>query len=175
MLNNNLSPEFQVIYQSAKDCPFDKQFNNLVNKQVGKKAIENALPHRDPMLLVDRISIIDPNQQLLVAHYNIANSKTVAELYNPENPCFPPGFQVEAMGQAGALFLYFQNNKDWINSQSAFTHICHADFFHPIAFDDGEIELQVRIFEEDLFDIIIGQCIWQNQICSASVLKGISV
>lgn len=174
MLVSNLSDDLQSIYTEACRVPFAQQASDLCHVAMDKGEIERILPHRDPMLMLDRVSIVDRQYQLLVAHCDLTRAKKIADCYDSSQAIFPPVFQVEAMGQAGALYLLSQKQDTWKNAGSAFTHICHACFVQSILLDGSEIELQARVFEEDLFDIIIGQCIWRKQICATVILRGIS-
>lgn len=174
MLEESLSEELQQIYARAREIPFTEQIATPSIRHMNQSEVEQVLPHRDPMLFINRVSIYDKKHQLLVAHYNLINAQKIADCYHPGRSIFPPGFQIEAMGQAGGLYLLLEKNLDWKTSGSAFTHIVHTRFMEPIRVDGSEIEMQARVFEEGLFDVIIGQCIWKNKICSNVILKGIS-
>ena len=60
------------------------------------------LPHRYPMLLLDRVLELDPGQRI-VALKNVTINEPFFQGHFPGNPIMPGVLIVEAMGQAGAV------------------------------------------------------------------------
>lgn len=68
--------------------------------------ILESLPHRYPMLLVDRVISVEENK--LVAIKNVTVNEWFFQGHYPEKPIMPGVLILEAMAQAGAVLLLSQ-------------------------------------------------------------------
>jgi UDP-3-O-[3-hydroxymyristoyl] N-acetylglucosamine deacetylase / 3-hydroxyacyl-[acyl-carrier-protein] dehydratase len=68
------------------------------------KAIENILPHRYPMLLVDRINELTPMEKV-VGLKNVTRNEPFFDGHFPGHPVMPGVLIIEAMGQTGGVLL----------------------------------------------------------------------
>lgn len=73
------------------------------------KEIMARLPHRYPMLLVDRVLDMVPGKRI-VAIKNVSIDEPFFMGHFPHNPVMPGVLIVEAMAQAAALFSFGDNN-----------------------------------------------------------------
>ena len=64
--------------------------------------IMTLLPHRYPLLLVDRVTEITPNQNIL-AYKNISFNEEVFNGHFPGAPIFPGVMTIEALAQASGI------------------------------------------------------------------------
>ena len=64
--------------------------------------IEAILPHRDPFLMIDRVTELEPGEYA-VAEKDIVATDDVFRGHFPGNPVFPGVLQLEAMAQTGAV------------------------------------------------------------------------
>lgn len=67
--------------------------------------IQEAIPHRYPFLLVDRVTEIHGDTKV-VAQKNISMSDPNLQGHFPNNPIFPGVFIVEGLAQAAAILGY---------------------------------------------------------------------
>ena len=65
--------------------------------------IRTLLPHRYPMLLVDKV--VDVKENYIVAIKNVTNNEPFFQGHFPEEPVMPGVLLVEAMAQAGGLLV----------------------------------------------------------------------
>ncbi len=77
------------------------------------KKILDILPHRFPMLLIDRVLELEPGKRIL-ALKNVTINEPFFQGHFPEDPIMPGVLILEAMAQAGAVLAYessFQKKK----------------------------------------------------------------
>lgn len=68
------------------------------------RQIMEILPHRYPILLVDRIVQLDPGVRA-VGYKNITNNEPVFMGHFPGNPLFPGVYMIEALAQLGGCVV----------------------------------------------------------------------
>ena len=73
----------------------------MSEKEIDKKTIESLLPHREPMLLIDKLTKIVPLKSATAIMYVKKNGFYVQGHF-PEQPVMPGVLIVEAFGQAAA-------------------------------------------------------------------------
>lgn len=67
--------------------------------------IREILPHRYPMLLVDRIVSLVPNDTI-EAYKNVTINEEVFMGHFPKRPIYPGVMQIEGMAQAGGVLAF---------------------------------------------------------------------
>lgn len=105
----------------------------------------NLLPHRYPMLLLDRVIELVPAKRI-VAIKNVTINEPFFAGHFPGYPIMPGVLIVEAMAQAGAALL-FTEVKDREDKLLVFTGIERARFRRPVVPGDQlRIEVDVLAF-----------------------------
>jgi 3-hydroxyacyl-[acyl-carrier-protein] dehydratase len=104
--------------------------------------IQTIIPHRYPMLLIDRIIEMEPLKRI-VAVKNITINEAVFQGHFPGAPVFPGVMIIEAMAQAGAVLL-FREVPDRESKLLYFTGIDEAKFRRPIVPGD-QVRLEVTV------------------------------
>jgi len=67
--------------------------------------IMEALPHRYPFLLIDRVTSVTPGQSI-TAIKNVTNNEPFFQGHFPGRPVMPGVLVIEAMAQAGGVLSY---------------------------------------------------------------------
>jgi 3-hydroxymyristoyl/3-hydroxydecanoyl-(acyl carrier protein) dehydratase len=138
--------------------------------------IEKLLPQRGTFLLIDAITHIDRLRATVACRYSLDRAGPILHGHFPGEPVWPGVLHVEAVGQAGLCLIRLLGEPDGAAPHSSFvlTHILGAHFIHPITPDNGDIEIVARVIPDGLFNIVIGQCLQRDAVCSAAVVRGIS-
>ena len=115
-----------------------------MKKELNKEEIKNLLPHREPMLLVDRLTKIVPMVSA-TGHINVTKDKFYFDGHFPGAPVFPGVLIVEAFGQAAAaLAAYSLDPKEVENKLVFLMTIDKARFRSPVM-PECELLLNVKV------------------------------
>jgi beta-hydroxyacyl-ACP dehydratase FabZ len=94
---------------------------------IGAEKILELLPHRFPMLLVDRVLEIDTEAISIVAQKNVTHNEPFFVGHFPGKPIMPGVLIIEAMAQVALLCIFGGNLVD-LESEFYFTGIDQAKF-----------------------------------------------
>lgn len=115
-------------------------------KTLEAQEIQAILPHRYPMLMVDRVLDLKPGESV-VAQKNVSINEQIFQGHFPGNPIFPGVLQIEAMAQAGAIALL--SMPDFKGKTAYLGGIKKAKFRHMVR--PGDV-LQIEVTLEKLID-----------------------
>ena len=115
----------------------------MKNNSIDKKKIESLLPHREPMLLIDKlINIV--NLKSATAIVNVKKTSFFVQGHFPGQPVMPGVLIVEAFGQAAAaLTAYGINPKEYENKLVYLMNVEKAKFRNPVI-PDCELHLDIE-------------------------------
>jgi 3-hydroxyacyl-[acyl-carrier-protein] dehydratase len=135
-----------------------------------RAGIEALLPHRDPFLLVDRVTMLDSERGIVVARYDLAQAREIFTGHFPSRPVYPGALQIETVGQAGIIIGGIRNGA--VTSFSM-THVLAARFMRSVP-PGGEIEVIAQVFDDGLFATTVGQVLHDAKICAVAAMSGLS-
>lgn len=92
--------------------------------------VKSILPHRYPLLLVDRVLEIEPGKRI-VASKNVTANEEIFNGHFPGHPVLPGVFLVEGMAQAGGILL-LHDDPDRDRKLLYFMSIDRARFRRPV-------------------------------------------
>ena len=115
----------------------------MKNNSIDKKKIESLLPHREPMLLIDKlINIV--HLKSATAIVNVKKDSFFVQGHFPGQPVMPGVFIVEAFGQAAAaLTAYGVDPKEYENKLVYLMNVEKARFRNPVL-PDCELHLDIE-------------------------------
>lgn len=140
----------------------------------GAEIVRRLLPHRPPLLLVDRISGIDLEAGRIVGSRYLDPADSVFAGHFPEYPIYPGTLQVEAVGQLGLCLHYFAKNNSVEPPEASSelnlraTRILGAYYGEP-ALPGTTLTLLAEVLAFDgYFASMIGQCLIGDRVASVS-------
>ncbi|WP_280953766.1 3-hydroxyacyl-ACP dehydratase FabZ [Symbiobacterium terraclitae] len=105
------------------------------------RQIMEIIPHRYPMLMIDRVLELEPGKRV-VAVKNLSANEPVFQGHYPGNPIFPGVLILEAMAQAGAVAVLSQ--PEHAGKVPLFAGIDDARFRRPVVPGD-QLRLEVEL------------------------------
>ena len=115
----------------------------MKSNSIDKKKIESLLPHREPMLLIDKLINIE-HLKSATAIVNVRKNSFFVQGHFPGQPVMPGVFIVEAFGQAAAaLTAYGVDSKEYENKLVYLMSVDKARFRNPVI-PDCELHLHIE-------------------------------
>jgi 3-hydroxyacyl-[acyl-carrier-protein] dehydratase len=141
-----------------------------------REAIERMIPHRDPLLLVDRIDSVDLEQRTLRAQRHVDPADPVMAGHFPEHPVYPGALLVEAMGQA-SLCLHHLLRRQSVDVASddrplpvRLLRIQEARFLAEVGPDD-DVTILCRQLDDDSFMVTcLAQAMVGKKVCAVAMM-----
>jgi 3-hydroxyacyl-[acyl-carrier-protein] dehydratase len=131
--------------------------------------IQSIIPHRYPLLLIDRVLDLEPLKRI-VAIKNVTMNEPIFQGHFPGAPVFPGVFIIEAMAQAGAVLL-FREVPDRESKLLYFTGIEEAKFRKPVRPGD-QLRLEVAVIKYKMgFAKLRGEAYVDGQLVTEAVLS----
>jgi 3-hydroxyacyl-[acyl-carrier-protein] dehydratase len=135
--------------------------------------ILSVLPHRYPILLVDRVLEIEPRKRI-VAIKNVTISEPVFLGHFPGRPVLPGVFLIEGMAQAGGLLL-LSDIPDRQNKLLYFAGIEEAKFRRPVTPGD-QIRYEVEVLRlRSTYCKLAGKVLVDGQLAAEAVISSAMV
>ena len=112
--------------------------------ELNKEEIKNLLPHREPMLLVDRLTKIVPMVSA-TGHINVTKDKFYFDGHFPGAPVFPGVLIVEAFGQAAAALAAHSLDPKEVENKLVFLMTIDKARFRSPVIPECELLLNVKV------------------------------
>ena len=115
----------------------------MTEKEIDKKKIQSLLPHREPMLLIDKLTNIVPLKSATAIMY-VKKDGFYVQGHFPGQPVMPGVLIVEAFGQAAAaLTAHGIDPKEYENKLVFLMSVDKARFRNPVI-PDCELHLDIE-------------------------------
>lgn len=131
--------------------------------------IMSVIPHRYPLLLVDRVLEIEPKKRI-VAIKNVTVNEEFFSGHFPGHPVMPGVLVIEAMAQAGGVLL-MHDVPDRHNKLIYFTTINKAKFRRPVVPGD-QLRIEIEILRlREIFCKLSARALVDGQVAAEAVLS----
>lgn len=131
--------------------------------------IMSVIPHRYPLLLIDRVLEIEPNNSI-VAIKNVTVNEEFFSGHFPGHPVMPGVLVIEAMAQAGGVLL-MHDVPDRHNKLIYFTTINKAKFRRPVVPGD-QLRIEIEILRlREIFCKLSARALVDGQVAAEAVLS----
>lgn len=139
--------------------------------------IQEILPHRYPLLLVDRITEMDKGKSI-IGYKNISISEPAFQGHFPGHPIYPGVMILEGMAQAGGILALKSNdltNEELKNKVIYFMSIDKAKFRTPVKPGDKlEYRIEVKKLRGTLI-VLDGKAYVDDALVAEAELKAMIV
>ncbi len=108
---------------------------------IERAVIEGYLPHRDPMLFIDRVTAL--SQDSIVIESKVRADNFYFKGHFPDMPIMPAVMMVETVAQAGALLVSITRGLD-VGKFIAFSSVNSAKFKRPV-YPNETLRVEVQI------------------------------
>jgi 3-hydroxyacyl-[acyl-carrier-protein] dehydratase len=130
--------------------------------------ILKLLPHRYPILLVDRVLELDPRTRIK-ALKNVSINEPFFQGHFPDYPVMPGVLIIEALAQASALLAFSEQKED--DSLYFFAGIDNARFKKPVLPGDQLIlNAEVERYKSGIWKFKAFACVGDYIVCQADLL-----
>lgn len=140
-----------------------------------RSAIQRIIPHRDPLLFVDRLTGLDLQEGRIVGQRTLHASDPVFQGHFPEMPLYPGNFTIEMIGQLGLCMYYFvsQNRtelgEDARPVPARATRIAGAYYLEPIEPGKTVTLLAQKLDFDGYFASMIGQAVVDGKVAVVTI------
>ena len=143
----------------------------------GREEIKLILPHREPFLLVDRITGVNFSEESLSGSRELSPEDPIFAGHFPEFPVYPGCLEVEMIGQLGLCLGYFLRERTTTPPPSTValevraSRILGATYLEPVL-PGKEVTLLARKLEADeYFASVLGQVIVDEKVACVAVCE----
>jgi 3-hydroxyacyl-[acyl-carrier-protein] dehydratase len=135
--------------------------------------IQSVLPHRYPILLVDRVLEMEPRKRI-VAIKNVTINEPVFTGHFPGRPVFPGVLLIEGMAQAGGLLL-LQEIPDRERKLLYFASIEEARFRRPVVPGD-QVRYEIEVIKlRKTYCKLTAKALVDGEVAAEAVLSSVMV
>ena len=103
----------------------------MANKEILLKDIKKLIPHREPMLLIDKVKIIKPFESA-IGYKKIKNNDHYFKGHFPKKPIMPGVFIIEALAQTASVLVMHSLKMTSDNKLVYFMSLENAKFRKPV-------------------------------------------
>jgi 3-hydroxyacyl-[acyl-carrier-protein] dehydratase len=143
----------------------------------GREDIKRILPHREPFLLLDRLTGVSFEEETITGARTLSPEDPVFAGHFPEFPVYPGCLEVEMIGQLGLCLHYFLESRSTEVPEKQHslrvraTRIVGAHYLEPVL-PGREVALVARTLDHDeYFAKVIGQAVADGKVACVAIAE----
>lgn len=148
---------------------------SLTPLEWGRDEIKRILPHREPFLLVDRLTGVGFDEEAIAGSRVISSDDPIFAGHFPDYPVYPGCLEVEMIGQLGLCLHYFLGSRSMaVPSQDQplqvrATRILGACYLAPVLPGREVVLLAKKLEFDEYFASMIGQVIVDGVVACVAI------
>jgi 3-hydroxyacyl-[acyl-carrier-protein] dehydratase len=170
-----LNHDPEKLLKTFRKKPLADNALSLARCNHAAEGIKKIIPHREPFLLVDFITGIDLQNQVICGSRLCRADDPVFQGHFPGYPVYPGSLQLESAGQMGLCLCYFLANHTTEIPDSTqmmqvrATKVLGAQFLEPVPPGSAMELISQRLQADSFFETYIGQVLVDGKICSVFI------
>jgi len=170
-----LNHDPEKLLKTFRKKPLADNAVSLTRCNHASDAVKKIIPHREPFLLVDSITGIDLQNQVICGTRLCRADDPVFQGHFPGYPVYPGSLQLESAGQMGLCLCYFLANQTTeipVSTQMMqvrATKVLGAQFLEPVPPGSTMELVSQRLEADSFFETYLGQVLVDRKICSVFV------
>ncbi len=171
----------RIIKRSRKTAILDVENSghDIVKMSYGKPDIQKIIPHRDPFLLVDKLTYLDlsEGEETIIGERYISPDDPVFKGHFPDFPVYPGSLQLEMSGQLGLCLSHFvlgnttKITDDATPSPVRATKVLGAQFLEPVLPGQTVTMISRKLEFDGYFGTVLSQVIAEGKITCVSIAE----
>jgi 3-hydroxyacyl-[acyl-carrier-protein] dehydratase len=143
----------------------------------GREEIKLILPHREPFLLLDKLTGIDFDGESLSGLRLLSPEDPVFAGHFPDFPVYPGCLEVEMIGQLGLCLSYFLERRteapprETVPLRVRATRILGASYLEPVLPGTEATLLAKKLDHDEYFASVIGQVIVDDTVACVAICE----
>ena len=135
----------------------------------GPDQLEDLIPHRDPFLLLDAVTGVDPSQGLIAGRRTLQSDDPVFRGHFPDQPVYPGSLQLEMAGQLALCLRKLTSVEPFEGVRVS--GVLRASFMRPLLPGTTVTPVAQTLSEDPLRATALVQVLEDQQVCSAAVIE----